>query len=150
MATESHACGRFVPAEDSKNGAWGKRTPGCRFLSPSCHRPARGFASRAALLALLGLLTLLSCKGRDDREEIQKRLGAPDEKVVRGTDPFWSEIWYYYDEGVAYEFHRSAPRCGGDRDYYLYAEYIIGRKGLVRSEKTPPPASQTSESILGP
>ena len=112
--------------------------------------PKRTWVRRVAFLAGLALLVAVSCKSRDDREEIRNRLGPPDKKVVRGADPFWSEIWYYYDEGVAYEFRRTAPRCGGGRDYYLYAEYIIGAKGLVRKPGTTTIPGEGSGTILGP
>jgi hypothetical protein len=107
-------------------------------------------ASRIVLLVALCLLSAVSCKGRDDREEIRNRYGPPDERVVQGTDPFWTETWYYYDRGVAYEFHRSAPRCGGDRDYYLYAEYILGPGGSIAKRKVVLPPEQGSETVLGP
>ncbi|NOZ56941.1 MAG: hypothetical protein GXO73_09180 [Calditrichaeota bacterium] len=80
-------------------------------------------ARAAILLGLVGLILATGCKNADDRERIRNQLGPPDRIETRGADPFWAEFWYYYDEGVAYEFRRTAPKCGGGRDVYLYAEY---------------------------
>ena len=75
------------------------------------------------LAVLLGLTLAIGCKNQDDRDRIRSEYGKPDAIVTRGADPFWAEFWYYYDEGVAFEFRRTAPKCGGGRDVYLYAEY---------------------------
>jgi len=86
-----------------------------------------------SLLILTILVILITCGGNlDDRKAIRREYGDPDEIRTVGTDPFWSQFWYYYELEIAFEFRRTAPRCGGDRDVYLYAQYRISGEELQR------------------
>jgi len=86
------------------------------------------------LILLVGLFLISFACGStsDDRQDIKSRYGPPDQIETRGEDPFWREIWFYYDMQLAFEFHRSAPQCGGKRRVYLYRTYYIGSDQLLK------------------
>ncbi|MDZ7291464.1 MAG: hypothetical protein ONB44_23645 [candidate division KSB1 bacterium] len=67
---------------------------------------------------------LISCGTRDDRNDIRAQYGEPDAVQRSGFDPYWSEIWFYRQIGVAFEFRRTSG-CGSTRDVYLYFSYPI-------------------------
>jgi len=83
--------------------------------------------SLSIIFAVLFLgVFLFSCGTRDDRNDIRAQYGEPDSIRRTTVDPFWSETWIYSQQGVAYEFRRTAG-CGSARDVYLYVTYpVIG------------------------
>jgi len=91
-------------------------------LEPSRTKPSgRSHAVlRALLWTFLSGTMLFGCGSSvDDREHIRATYGAPDETVQGGGGPYWFEVWYYDEEGIGFQFRRSAPKCGGGYDYYL-------------------------------
>jgi hypothetical protein len=103
---------------------------------------------KRAFLSLLGAFMLVSyivsCSGRDDRDEIRARNGDPDEIRTLGRDQFWRETWFYFavindSVGVAYEFRRSAG-CGVVEDVYLFNRYFVGTS----------PSDSTASKIMLP
>ena len=86
---------------------------------------------QALVWATVLLLTgLIACGDSvDDREWIRHQRGEPDDMLEGGGGPYWYEVWYYEEDGRYYEFRRSAPKCGGGRDYYLYRTYYGGPPG---------------------
>ena len=75
---------------------------------------------RVLLWTFLSGTMLFGCGSSvDDREHIRATYGAPDETVQGGGGPYWFEVWYYDEEGVGFQFRRSALKCGGGYDYIL-------------------------------
>lgn len=79
-----------------------------------------------AVLLLLGYV--VSCSGRDDRDEVRARNGEPDEIQTLGKDQFWRETWFYFGDptGIAFEFRKNSG-CGTLEDVFLFSTYpVIG------------------------
>jgi len=85
----------------------------------------RGSLPPTALLLVL----VLGCGGGvDERDEVRNAYGEPDRVEQLGGGALWFETWYYddyYQEniGLGFNFRRGAPKCGGERDYYLYSQF---------------------------
>ena len=93
---------------------------------------------RTGLLAALLLAVTFGCGDpRDERDHVRERRGEPDDITRGGAGPYWYEVWHYREDGKYYEFRRSAPKCGGGYDYYLYATYYddgLGKGASARGD----------------
>ena len=80
---------------------------------------------RFGFLVLLLALVAVGCGGeRDDRENIRKQVGEPDDiQFTEGPMSDW-EIWTYYDlpipgKNYEYRFERPSNTCGGTGSWVL-------------------------------
>lgn len=101
-------------------------------------------------LVAIVLLFAISCGSEiDERENVRASYGAPSKSFQGGGGPFWFEVWYYYDTGIGFEFRRSAPKCGGGYDYYLYSRFPIANPS-ARSDSTNIPLLENRSKPLSP
>lgn len=110
--------------------------------------------ARTWLLGAMLLALGIGCGDPTDaREGVRARRGEPDQIKQGGGGPYWYEMWYYQEDGKLYEFRRSAPKCGGGYDYYLYATYYedaAGKRSSARADTVYHTTSPPSGNPLGP
>jgi len=99
------------------------------------------YVSAILTIWLLGS-ALLSCGTRDDRNDIRGQYGEPNSIRRTTVDPFWTETWIYNENGLAFEFRRTAG-CGSQRDVYLYSTYPV----VGNAAENLPPTSARPDSL---
>jgi len=87
------------------------------------------FSEHSMLLVSILILSLIGCgTGIDERDRVRNTYGDPERKEQVGGGALSFETWYYdnyYQEnvGLGFNFRKGAPKCGGDRDYYIYSQF---------------------------